>query len=233
MNPDAPPRPPSAVLLEKRSSTAPRRPPTRRWRTRSAPARNERGSTSAIELMALTPMCALMVLLIVWAGNSAHAELATSLAAQEAAIAAAACCNTDPAAPGGPPGGDQKPDEPTDETRTTADTQDDVPAFNADTARQLTAEAVITSRPSLAQHCLGGPQPADPAKRWASHAAADTPSGDTVIHVITVHITCETDGTAAPMRGLFPTRTVHGHGTHIAATQTPATPKTDSPEAAS
>ena len=175
--------------------------------------------------MALTPMCALLVLLIAWAGNSAHAELATSLAAQEAAIAAAVCCNTDAAAPGDPrSGGDhQTPRGPT-ESRSAA--------YDQATTRQLVAESVVTSRPSLAEHCLGGPQPAGPGGSWAAHTTASTPDGSTIVQVVAVHITCVADGTAAPMRGLFGARTVHGHGTRITTTPALTPPKRGTPEAA-
>ncbi|MCY3585773.1 MAG: hypothetical protein F4190_02465 [Acidimicrobiales bacterium] len=178
------------------------------------PARGEHGSTSAIELMALTPMCALMVLLIAWAGNSAHAELATSLAAQEAAVAAAVCCGTDADAPDVPlSGGDQQ--TPRDPAESHSAVHDQA------TTRQIVAESVVTGRPSLAQHCLDGPQPAGPDGSWATHTTIGAPDGSTAVQAVTVHITCLADGTAAPMRGLFGTRTVHGHGTRITTTHSP------------
>lgn len=179
-----------------------------------APGRGERGSTSAIELMALAPMCALMVLLIAWAGNSAHAELATSLTAQEAAVAAAVCCGTDADAPDGPrSGGDQQTPRNPAESHSAA--------YNQATTRQLVAEYVVTSRPSLAQHCLDGPQPAGPGGSWATHTTVGTPDASTIVQVVAVHITCVADGTAAPMRGLLDARTVHGHGTRITTTHSP------------
>lgn len=160
--------------------TADAAPPTRRRRR----ARSERGSTSALELMALTPLCALAVALITWAGNTGQAQLAVTLAAQEAATAAAVCC----------------------ESFHSHDA-----AYDHNTARQLTAEAVITARPSLERLCTAGPQPADPHGRWADYTAAP----DNAAAVVTAHIACTTDGAATPIRGLFGTRTVHGHGTHI------------------
>lgn len=158
--------------------------------TRHRRATDERGSTSALELMALAPVCALAVALISWAGNTGRAQLAVTLAAQEAAAAAALCC-TSP--------------YPHDA------------AFDESTARQLAAEAVIATRPSLEQLCLGGPQPGGSDGRWIARTAVPASESRSAIAVVTAHITCTTDGATAPPLGLFGTRTVHGHGTHIAA----------------
>ncbi len=165
---------------------AQRRRPPRRQRRR---AHSERGSISALELMALTPVCALAVAFIAWAGNTGQAQLAVTLAAQEAATAAAVCCSSP---------------WPHDA------------AYDQNTARQLTAEAVIAARPSLERLCIGGPQPAGSHGQWSTHTA--TP--DNAAAVVTVHIACTTDGAATPVRGLFGTRTVHGHGTHITTAPT-------------
>lgn len=191
-------------------------------------ARNDTGSTAALELMSLTPVCVLLVVLISWAGNSAQAQLATSLAAQEAATAAALCCRAPRDAPSA--GG-----------------------LDDDTARRLAAEAVIASRPSLAHLCLSGPQPADGRRDWITHTTAPLraprhthgphdprgtrlpesgpataePETNALVQVTTVHITCVTDGVAAPLRGLFGTRIVHGHGTRITHT----TNRTEEPAA--
>lgn len=164
-----------------------KRPPLRRRRR----ARSERGSTSALELMALTPVCALAVAFITWAGNTGQAQLAVTLAAQEAATAAAVCCNSP---------------QPHDA------------AYDHNTARQLTAEAVIAARPSLERLCTGGPQPAGPHGQWIAYATE--PADELRIAVVTAHIACTTDGAATPVRGLFGTRTVHGHGTHITTAPT-------------
>lgn len=159
--------------------------------------RGAAGSTSSLELMALTPMLALLVLFILWAGRAGRAELVTSLAAEEAAVAAALCCNSegtaDPAAAGGSLG------------------------------REATAEAVISSRPGLDYLCLGGPQPAAGTAGYVTAAEADLSGPDSSaelagrVLVVTAHVTCETDGAIAPVRGLFGTRTLHGHGAHVAA----------------
>ncbi len=162
-----------------------RHPPLRRRRR----ARSERGSTSALELMTLTPVYALAVALITWAGNTGQAQLAVTLAAQEAATAAAVCCSS------------PRPHDA---------------AYDHNTARQLTAEAVITARPSLERLCIGGPQPAGPHDQWTAHTTAP----DSAAAVVTAHIACTTDGAATPVRGLFGTRTVHGHGTHITTAPT-------------
>lgn len=160
------------------------------WR-RSRARRGEHGSTSSLELMALTPMLALGVLFILWAGRSSRAELATSLAAQEAAVAAALCCNDQPPAAGS-------------------------------ASRELMAEAVLGARPGLDHLCLGGPQPPHGRTGIVTHTQADlsgagpAPSHVRRLAVTATHVTCETDGAIAPVRGLFGTRTLHGHGTHVA-----------------
>ena len=152
--------------------------------------------------MALTPMLALGVLFIMWAGRSARAELVTSLAAQEAAVAAALCCN-DPSpdgSGGGEPGG----------------------AANGDTRREHMAEAVIGARPGLDYLCLNGPRPAPGRAGFVTETAAELDAGQSAagaaqrVLIVTTHVTCETDGAAAPVRGLFGTRTMHGHGAHVA-----------------
>ena len=183
---------------------------------RQAERRGERGSTSALELMALTPMCALLVAFITWAGNTGQAQLAVTLAAQEAATAAAVCCSAAPAASDEPPGtsSDQHTDSPSGEPSA---------AYDPDTARQLIAEAVISARPSLERLCLRGPQPGAAHGRWTTRttapAATDRPSAG--LAVATAHVSCTADGNATPLRGLFGARTVHGHGTHIARAHTP------------
>lgn len=198
--------------------------------TSAAARHDERGSTSALELMALTPMCALLVALISWAGNTGQAQLAATLAAQEAAVAAALCC----------PHADSAADA----------------AYDSRIARQLTAEAVIATRPSLERLCVGGPQPGNADSAWVSYTAAaptghqpDAPDGardrpggrendaeaaaaGTGVAVVTAHLVCIADGAAAPLRGLFGTRTVHGHGTYVtrtAAARTPDEARTPAP----
>ena len=168
--------------------------------------------------MALAPMCALIVLTIAWAGRTAQAELAVSLAAQEAAVAAALCC-----------GHDTSPDE-------TATNGNGI--IDAGTARELAAEAVIASRPTLERLCAGGPRPARADGRWTTHTAADIAgpqaadaAASTSVRLVTAHVACTADGATAPIRGLFGARTVHGHGTHLAATTAtiPRPPSTPEP----
>lgn len=159
--------------------------------------RDETGSTSSLELMALTPMLALLVLLILWAGRVGRAELVTSLAAEEAAAAAALCCNDAP-------------------------TPDPHAEPGADARREAVAAAVIASRPGLDYLCVGGPQPAPGSTRYLTTAEADLTKADPSVGlaaqalVVTAHLTCHTDGATAPVRGLFGTRTLHGHGAHVA-----------------
>ena len=166
--------------------------------TRSRPQRtahDERGSTSSLELMALTPMLALGVLFILWSGRGARAELVTSLAAQEAAVAAALCCADGSATE---PGG-----------------LDDYQR------RELTAAAVLSARPGLDYLCLSGPQPAPGAAGFVTEAHVDLEQPSSAAkhaeraEIVTTHVTCETDGAVAPIRGLFASRTVHGHGAHV------------------
>ena len=168
-------------------------PPTRRLTQRTA--RDERGSTSSLELMALTPMLALGVLFILWAGRGARAELVTSLAAQEAAVAAAVCCADGSAAEPG--------------------------SLDDDQRRELTAAAVLGARPGLDHLCLNGPRPAPGAAGFVTQAHVDLDQADSAaeharrVHIVATHVTCEADGAVAPIRGLFASRTVHGHGAHV------------------
>ncbi|WP_419855377.1 hypothetical protein [Candidatus Poriferisodalis sp.] len=158
-------------------------------------ARDERGSTSSLELMALTPMLALGVLFILWAGRGARAELVTSLAAQEAAVVAALCCADSSAIQ---PGG-----------------------LDDDQRRELTAAAVLNARPGLDYLCLSGPQPAPGATGFVTEAHVDLKQPSSAaehaerVEIVTTHVTCEADGAVAPIRGLFASRTVHGHGAHV------------------
>lgn len=181
-----------------------------RWHNTGSPMRprrpmrrDEAGSVSSLELMALTPMLALLVLFILWAGRASRAELITSLAAEEAAVAAAVCCNANTV------------EEP-------ADDPDAPPRSRQVSDREIMAEAVIAARPGLDYLCLGGPRPAADSSGYVTTAQADLTaanSGTSLaerVLVVTTHVTCETDGATAPVRGLFGTRTLHGHGAHIA-----------------
>lgn len=176
------------------------------------PARHdETGSVSSLELMALTPMLALLVLFILWAGRASRAELITSLVAEEAAVAAAVCCDADSSE--APPG---DPDAP--------------PRSRQASDREIMAEAVIAARPGLGYLCLGGPQPAPGTPGYVTTAQADLAAADSGtslterVLVVTTHVTCETDGATAPVRGLFGTRTLHGHGAHVAVHPRTAVP---------
>ncbi|WP_419853878.1 hypothetical protein [Candidatus Poriferisodalis sp.] len=158
-------------------------------------ARDERGSTSSLELMALTPMLALGVLFILWSGRGARAELVTSLAAQEAAVAAAVCC--------------------ADGRATEAGSLDDAQR------REITAAAVLGTRPGLDHLCASGPRPAPGTTGFVTEARVDLEQPPSAaehaqrVHIVTTHVTCEADGAVAPIRGLFASRTVHGHGAHV------------------
>ncbi len=194
---------------------------------------------SAIELMALTPMCALLVLAILWAGRSAQAELAASLSAQEAAVAAAVCCNSPVNSASGRETADSRL-EPIDDD----EAMDGSNAIDATAVRELVAETVVASRPSLERLCAGGPQPGYPDGRWTAHTAADIGIIDSdgsgplaIVHVVTAQVACDADGAVAPVRGLFPARTVYGYGTHIATTRSgdllpPGQPAEAPPESA-
>lgn len=159
---------------------------------RSRVSPDESGATSSLELMALTPLLALLVLFVLWAGNSAHAGLVADLAAKEAAAAAAVCCDSAALGAG-----------------------DDVAL-----RREHTAAAVLGSRPGLDSLCLRGPQPDEDAGYVTeteisfAEAPAETRSAGGA-RLIEVHHRCETDGAVAPLRGLFPTLTMSGRATHV------------------
>ncbi|WP_420439522.1 hypothetical protein [Candidatus Poriferisodalis sp.] len=183
-----------------------RRPDRGAIERRHRPARREEsGSTSSLELMVLTPMLALLVLLILWAGRAGRAELITSLVAEEAAVAAAVCCNSEHIT-----GAVTDPDT------------DPEPAHGSE--REIIAETVIASRPGLDYLCQAGPQPPAGSAGYVTTAQAELSAADSdtdavqQVLVVTTHVTCETDGATAPVRGLFGTRTLHGHGAHVAVT---------------
>ena len=205
----------SATQIRQRRERLMRRTADRHGR-RGRTSRSERGSTSSLELMALTPMLALMVLLILWAGRGARAELVTSLAAQEAAVAAALCCN------------DGTSDGPSDRGNPGEGTGDEL-------RRELMAEAVLGTRPGLDYLCLSGPQPAFGRAGFVAETAADLTAGQSAtgaagrVLIVTTHVTCETDGATAPVRGLFGTRTLHGHGAHVAVLAQAPEPDGDAP----
>ena len=187
-------------------------------RGRGRIGRGEHGSTSSLELMALTPMLALGVLFILWAGRSARAELVTSLAAQEAAVAAALCCNDQPQNADANGDGDGEPSTP-DEPR-----------------RELMAEAVIGARPGLDYLCVGDPGPAPGRAGLVTETAAEVTAAQSAagiaqrVLIVTTHLTCHTDGATAPVRGLFGTRTLHGHGAHVAVLAHPPEPDDNTPD---
>ena len=150
---------------------------------------------ASLELLALTPLLALLVLFVLWAGRSARAGLIADLAAEEAAVAAALCC--DDIAPGTDPEGDRAP-----------------------LRREYMAEAVLASRPGLDSLCFGGPTPDGDAgfvtETDISFAGAPAATGfANGARVIEVHFHCETDGAVAPLRGLFPTVTMHGRASEV------------------
>jgi len=156
---------------------------------------DESGATSSLELLALTPLLALLVLFVLWAGRSARASLVADLAAEEAAVAAALCC--DDSAPAADPDGS-----------------------TAALRREYMAEAVLASRPGLDSLCLAGPQPHASAgfvtETGVSFAGAPAATGFAHgARVIEVHFDCETDGAVAPLRGLFPTITMHGRAAEV------------------
>ena len=200
-------RPTTSIPLQRTHACRPN--PTAPQRRRRAQS-DERGSTSSLELMALTPMLALGVLFILWSGRGARAELITSLAAQEAAVAAALCCPDSPSpAPGNP---------------------DDDPR------RELAAAAVLGTRPGLDYLCLNGPQPAAGTSEFVTEAHVDLEQPSSAaehvrgVQIVTTHVTCETDGATAPIRGLFGSRTVHGHGAHVAVRTGTSEPADETPD---
>jgi hypothetical protein len=156
---------------------------------------DESGATASLELLALTPLLALLVLFVLWAGRSARAGLVADLAAEEAAVAAALCC--DNTTPGADPDGD-----------------------NATLRREYMVGAVLSSRPGLDSLCLGGPRPDGDhgfvTETEVSFAGAPAATGFAhSARVVEVHFDCETDGAVAPLRGLFPTVTMHGRASEV------------------
>ncbi|WP_420626954.1 hypothetical protein [Candidatus Poriferisodalis sp.] len=173
------------------------RPAAADYRARRRKPLSESGATASLELLALTPLLALLVLFVLWSGRSARAGLIADLAAEEAAVAAALCCE-------GPAG--------------TADA--DEPPSSAQ--RELMVETVLASRPGLDYLCLGGPKPAGDGtagfvtETGIDFAASPNPGGFArSARVIEVHFDCETDGAVAPVRGLFPTVTMRGRSSHV------------------
>lgn len=150
---------------------------------------------ASLELLALTPLLALLVLFVLWAGNSARAGLVADLAAEEAAVAAALCC--DDTAPGTDPDGSA-----------------------AALRREYMAEAVLGSRSGLDLLCLAGPQPHGSAgfvtETGVSFAGAPAATGFAHgARVIDVRFDCHTDGAVAPLRGLFPAVTMSGRAAEV------------------
>ena len=88
--------------------------------------------------------------------------------------------------------------------------------------REIIAAAVIAARPGLDYLCLGGLRPAADSSGYVTTTQADLTTANSGaslaerVVVVTTHVTCETDGATAPVRGLFGTRTLHGHGAHVA-----------------
>ncbi|WP_419932400.1 hypothetical protein [Candidatus Poriferisodalis sp.] len=162
---------------------------------RSRNSDDESGATASLELLALTPLLALLVLFVLWAGRSARAGLVADLAAEEAAVAAALCC--DVAGPAADPDGTV-----------------------AELRREYMAEAVLTSRPGLDSLCLWGPRP-DSDRGFVTETEvnfAGAPTATGFAHgarVIEVHFDCETDGAVAPLRGLFSTVTMRGRASEV------------------
>ena len=156
---------------------------------------DESGATASLELLALTPLLALLVLFVLWAGRSARAELVADLAAEEAAVAAALCCDG-------------------------AESAADPDGAAAALRREYVAEAVLASRPALDSLCLRGPVP-DGDRGFVTETEvnfAGAPAATGFAHsarVIEVHFDCETDGAVAPLRGLFPTVTMSGHASEV------------------
>ena len=153
-----------------------------------------------LELVLLVPVLVLLTLFVLWAGRGGRAGLTADLAAEEAATAAALCCEE----------GD---------------------AYQAD--RDALVADLLASRPGLQFLCIGGLRPAAPADSGVAGApdefvqehwldferAPGVRSGG--VGVLGVQFTCETDGAVAPLRGLFPTVTIHGQASEVVVGRAP------------
>ncbi|WP_419840935.1 Calx-beta domain-containing protein [Candidatus Poriferisodalis sp.] len=146
--------------------------------------------------MAVTPLLALLVLFVLWAGRSARASLIVDLAAEEAAVAASLCC---------------------DGTTGFSDMGDE----SASDRRERMAETVLASRPGLDYLCINGPMPLDSDGRLVTETGVDfwassNPDGHARgARLLEVQLRCETDGAVAPLRGLFPTITLEGRASEV------------------
>ena len=157
------------------------------------------GSVS-LELVLLVPVLVLLTLFVLWAGRGGRAGLTADLAAEEAATAAALCCEE----------GD---------------------AFQAE--RDALVADLLAARPGLQFLCIGGLRPAAPADSGVAGApdefvqehwldferAPGVRSGG--VGVLGVQFACETDGAVAPLRGLFPTVTIHGQASEVVVGRAP------------
>lgn len=153
-------------------------------------AGREAGSAS-LELLILAPALMMMLLLVLWAGRVGRAGLVADLAAAEAAVAAAVACAADQT-----PGIDPQ---------------------QHDACAEAAAADVLSTKPGLSDLCIGGPRPLRTAGDDANtHATAE---GFVTRHgpALVVTLACDTDGSVAPLRGVFPTVQRQGHATHVLA----------------
>lgn len=143
---------------------------------------------AALELLLVAPVMALVVLLVLWAGETGRARLVVSLAAEEAAVAAAVVCAADPAA--------------------------GVTAHQQDACEEAVAADVVSARPALEQLCVAGPSPA-PDPNPATPRSAD---GFVARHgsVLTVGVSCAAHTTAAALTAVAATVEVQAHAVHTA-----------------
>ncbi len=81
--------------------------------------------------------------------------------------------------------------------------------------RYACAEAVVADvlsmKPGLADQCIGGPRPL--------RTVDGTAEGFVSRHgpALAVALVCDTDGSVAPLQGVFPTVQFQGHATHVPA----------------
>lgn len=84
-------------------------------------------------------------------------------------------------------------------------------------ARERVVAKVLEARPGLGHLCPGGVRPA--GERYVSKASLyfDPSDGGSSggVGVLSVGITCNTEGAASPLLGLFPNVTVEGRGSEV------------------
>lgn len=80
-----------------------------------------------------------------------------------------------------------------------------------DACAEAAAADILSMKPGLADQCIGGPRPL--------RTVGGTAEGFVTLHgpALAVALVCDTDGSVAPLQGVFPTVQFQGHATHVPA----------------